>query len=450
MDPYLHYLLSSTIMENDVSLFASNLYGLPVFARVGSQDRTVSAYFMRRYSRLLSELGVDLTFDELSGKDHWWWDTSKANDGGVMFDPKVRSFFKTRLNKIPQAKEVYTITSYNPATFFGKAGVKITQLKIRFRKAEIRFTKNNKHWTLNTKNVARFQFYELPLNASVPLEVPSDGLTVDSTTFTSSDLRDIHSSDVNFVFQSNKWTIERDALSYQIQSRGPTNYGPARQVFSSPFIIVVPTSCGQEEKEFYLHLAVYISTSHYQSSSTYAPVIYDSDLSKEEAEKYNLILIGGPDVNLWSQQLTQLYNESVQLVLSDEKKKVTSIGVGPCMYTGNDIGLLFLFQSHKSQEKAARQHQHQKQEVRSALKYLDNQANLNMMITGTDKQAVADIVNFSFSSSPPLTRAAFTNMVPDYLVSGPEYRWKGYGGLLAAGHFDNNWKWSPSTSFSSC
>ena len=60
--------------------------------RVGAADRTVHPYFSRRMYRLLKEHHVNVSYEELTGKEHWWWDTWKTNDGGVTNDPVIRGF----------------------------------------------------------------------------------------------------------------------------------------------------------------------------------------------------------------------------------------------------------------------------------------------------------------------------------------------------------------------
>ena len=43
--------------------------------------------------RLLVENNVNSSIEELLGKQHWWWDTWKENDGGVLNDNKMRDFY---------------------------------------------------------------------------------------------------------------------------------------------------------------------------------------------------------------------------------------------------------------------------------------------------------------------------------------------------------------------
>jgi len=51
------------------------MQGLSVMIRVGANDRTVHPFFARRMYRLLMEEGINVTYSELPGKEHWWWDT---------------------------------------------------------------------------------------------------------------------------------------------------------------------------------------------------------------------------------------------------------------------------------------------------------------------------------------------------------------------------------------
>ena len=62
------------------------------------------------------------------------------------------------------------------------------------------------------------------------------------------------------------------------------------------------------------------------------------------------------------------------------------------------------------------------------------------MLASNSASALRDLVGMSYSSSPPLTRAFFTNMVPDFLVTaGPRWRARGLGGLLAVGYWGPTW-----------
>lgn len=44
-------------------------------ARIGADDRTVHPFYVRRMYRLMKEIKADITYMEINGKEHWWWDT---------------------------------------------------------------------------------------------------------------------------------------------------------------------------------------------------------------------------------------------------------------------------------------------------------------------------------------------------------------------------------------
>lgn len=65
---------------------------------------------------------------------------------------------------------------------------------------------------------------------------------------------------------------------------------------------------------------------------------------------------------------------------------------------------------------------------------------LDLVVSATDADALAGLVTQTFATSQPHTRAPFSNMLPDWVVAGPEFAWKGHGGFLGAGYFNSEWE----------
>lgn len=110
-DPFAAAVLAATVASDSVDLVADNLRAVPVLALVGASDVTVHPWFTRRFGRVLRAAGVDVEVVEVPeyvqcisqcvyvhrprhavthshtpacvpcSKEHWWWDTDKANDG---------------------------------------------------------------------------------------------------------------------------------------------------------------------------------------------------------------------------------------------------------------------------------------------------------------------------------------------------------------------------------
>ena len=78
---------------------------------------------------------------------------------------------------------------------------------------------------------------------------------------------------------------------------------------------------------------------------------------------------------------------------------------------------------------------------------LNAAARLGLVLDATTPQAFRQLVRFSFSSSQALTRAAFSNLWPDYLIAGPEFATQGYGGVYAAGYWGPTWGYDARSGF---
>jgi hypothetical protein len=69
------------------------------------------------------------------------------------------------------------------------------------------------------------------------------------------------------------------------------------------------------------------------------------------------------------------------------------------------------------------------------------------LVVDGDDAGKRDAVAAGEPTIPPMARSPFSNTLPDYVVTGPEFAAKGYGGLLAAGFFDYRWRVAPGASF---
>ena len=64
---------------------------------------------------------------------------------------------------------------------------------------------------------------------------------------------------------------------------------------------------------------------------------------------------------------------------------------------------------------------------------------LALIISGNSIEGIRDAVHLATPTIPPMTRSPFSNMVPDYVITGPSFRARGPGGYLCAGFWDNRW-----------
>ncbi|XP_064622460.1 uncharacterized protein LOC135484731 [Lineus longissimus] len=411
-DPAVKTILEACITENDADRHVSNIQDVPVLLRIGAKDRTVHPYFVRRMYRILNEYKVNVTYTELAGKEHWWWDTWQTNDGGAVNDPKLRDFTlgvvrlhrehqkldtESKYSKAANEDKSFTLSVINPAFGGSLNGLKILQQTTPFRISTIKGVLRVHDASLETANVARFSIGGSSVR---PLSWKQLKLTIDG--------QDIewHESDGTdeFCLKSGKWTLcILDDLKHE---RGPSNLGPARRVAEQPFLIVIGTK-GSEMKTAIFESALYIANLFHLTSDALAPIVKDTDITEDIKAKYNLILLGGPEENHWSAE----YISKVPISI----KK--GFQLGSCSFSDQRSGAMFLAPN--------------------------GQTNLAMVLMGLSVQGFRDVVTLASPTIPPMTRSPFSNLIPDFAITGPEFKAKGPGGYSCVGFWGNRWELRP-------
>lgn len=440
--PEVKAILEACIAENDADKHVSNLHGIPVMIRIGAADRTVHPYFTRRMFRLLQEQRTNVTYSEIADKEHWWWDTYNTNDGGVVNDPVMRRFAVNHAlssgkplklpatctqtasgghcgesdssEKYKLPKETtdrnnagdgkFTLTVYNPVSNTGLRGVCIMQQIVPFHQSAVDIHFSANQVVMTTKNVARLCLKE---SAVSPVNWRQRSVHIDGTQVTVEEGQ----GDGKYCpialcrLGSSTWGACQDDVFESETSRGPANLGPARRIAEAPFLIIT----GSSSKHTYIteslrQFAVYIANLYFLTSDAWAPILSDLDLDEETAKQFNLILVGSPEENSWVER----YHQKVPL-----KYQEKSLTLGHCLFSSPQTGALFLAPHSGSR--------------------------LALIISGNSIEGIRDAVHLATPTIPPMTRSPFSNMVPDYVITGPSFRARGPGGYLCAGFWDNRW-----------
>lgn len=406
--------------ENDVDKLVSNLKGIPVFARIGASDRTVHPFFVRRMYRLLKEEGVNVTYRELKDKEHWWWDTWKTNDGGVVNDPEVRKFMNYYaestivtentcpadgtecdespgdalwFNRILSDLKSYTFTVLNPVYHGYVHGFKVIQQIIPLRRSTIQMTFDKNLVKVRTTNVLTLSI-DLPQELSVQVD-DADTLSL------------INYSDPVSICRKpgmvSSWVVcDSDGID-----RTWITYGPARRVAEQPFLIVAGTQ-KESTRARLLQLSTYLSNLFVLTSDTVARIVEDVSLNKEEVQGHNLILIGNEKENSWTKNF-----------LKGIPVKVTTSGfqLNSCSFHDEDVGMLSLAPN--------------------------GEKHLVLILMGSSISALETLIQLATPTIPPMTRSPFSNMIPDFIITGHNVKLLGPGGYECAGFWGNNWEFRP-------
>eukprot|EP00928_Gymnodinium_smaydae_P032630 TRINITY_DN23578_c0_g1_i1.p1 TRINITY_DN23578_c0_g1~~TRINITY_DN23578_c0_g1_i1.p1 ORF type:complete len:675 (-),score=77.45 TRINITY_DN23578_c0_g1_i1:91-2079(-) len=442
LDKVLLGLLHASIAENENSLFASNLRGMPALVRVGSRDRAVQPWFGRRMARHLREEGVNVTMQEFD-QEHWWWDTKQANDGGVMHDQDMRSWTeKAAALEMPTLNEIVAerdlVVAAAGPEYTGRFGLRILQRRSPASRAFLRVRASPIGFTVKTANVQRFTVEansiaataftngvvvvdgtHIPVDPSKSTEFCKTGGWSLNTADDGSCAADASDGTCSRGRYSTTWSICTHPLGPASSHRTLAMQGPIRKVFAAPWVVVVPDDALPME----ISLATYFATGHLVAVDTSSQVLTVSQATSVRS-KYRFVWLGRAD----RFPAAAASNWPVRIV-SDGGTQVgaTKLAVGPCL-VGEGHGAAFLAPGDAS----------------------DGSSILDLVVTATDMKALADLISFSFATNQPHTRAPMSNMLPDFMISGPDFRWKGYGGIVAAGYWDEEWRVAPDSAYFQC
>ncbi|KAJ3076034.1 hypothetical protein HDU98_005983 [Podochytrium sp. JEL0797] len=411
-DPIFRAIMESSIAENDIDMYAANMAGIPILARTGGSDDNVPPINTRRIVRLVNEWNRDpnsVNLSEVHGQGHWF--TGIMNDDvlGTFLDQHLDPAKNPGLSR-PRLPKAFTISTLNPGSTGSKGGIKILQLEVPFRLAQIRVHREGNHWILNTINVRRFGFLQ-------DERAQIDSWEIDGMVF--NEPPKIGPSYLRMDGEK-EWKLVPDLL-WISEERYWSTYGPAAQILNHPFLIVIPSNPTTISHEVYHRNAQLIATSWYLYGRGGTQIIRDIDVRDGIAAKYHLIVLGGPKDNLFTRRREKEGGAEGNAKLV---KFLESGGfqIESKKYEAPGTGMLFLAPS-------------------------PTRTLMGMYITGIDelgfKRAVWTI---------PFRTGL---MVPDYLVVGDEYGdpatgWtagdgnpyggagtKGTGGIFAAGYWSN-------------
>jgi len=305
------------------------------------------------------------------------------------------------------------VTCINPKSCGSRGGLQIIQVHFPFRVAKIHVSRgSNGYWTLTTENVRRFGLVQWS-----EMENPAT-LTIDSSQFKNSDVSKAYLPNHFFCTQQYncQWELITDG-SWILTERNPNTYGPFEQIFLNKIHIVYGTSGPSTTSQAYLAAASFITHNWYYQgrgvSFIFSDTEYQSGLLTLEKEAANVILLGDITTNT----LTKLWASNLSVAVQwDTTGKTSTFALGPRSFTQPSQGIVYL-----------------------APHPYGSDSRLVGVVAGTDLNG--------FYKAISLLPYKSAMLLPDFAVVGPQVGWKGEGGFLAAGYWDNTWQYTSSNAF---
>ena len=191
---------------------------------------------------------------------------------------------------LPNFIDTLTLTTDNPAIHGVKGGIRIFQLIIPYRIAKITVKREGTSLIIYSSNVRRFGFVE-DIRNSLITSWSIDGILFDTTP--------VDHGLTYLQIAANEWTQESDML-WIGRERHPGTYGPISMILRNRFIVVIPSNPVTVDSRFYAQAARELADSFYIFYRGAVEILRDVDVFDGITARYNLIVLGGPEDNLYT------------------------------------------------------------------------------------------------------------------------------------------------------
>ncbi|ELU12464.1 hypothetical protein CAPTEDRAFT_191936 [Capitella teleta] len=411
VDPRLKAILESCVSENEVDRHVSNLKGIPVLARIGTDDRTVHPYFVRRMYRLLKEHEVDVSFVEVPDKEHWWTE----NDGGCVNDQSIRDFIAFHVmqqqqctrdgcvseekSKYTEGKERFTLTSMNPASMSSMRGLLINRQIVPMTTSTVRVTVDSSSIEIKTRNVKEFRFSVSELR---PLHWCKYNIQINGQTLSNEECSEVIALDyLCFTLDESVWKLI-DCFARHIQDQ---QVKLMRSRFISRYVQTKYLDLVYVLEPF----AVYLANLFFLTSDAYVRIGFNEEVKDVD----NVIYIGHSTFTREFKVLFGLFeNERMGVLLFDSLQHRLRISadtpaglhkVLSGLSENEQMGVLLFDRWHR------------------------------LHISSDTPAGMRDIISLAAPTIPPMTRSPFSNLVPNFVFTGPDFGRLGPAGYLCAG-----------------
>ncbi|RKY83754.1 hypothetical protein DRQ11_12575 [candidate division KSB1 bacterium] len=386
--PQMLAIRDAVLQEERASVFVENAQNLPVYILQGSEDDEVPPTHARHLFGLLKRLGYEVVYNEVPGKGHWWNVDSLPGGTSCVDHPALMEFLrKHKLNSAPR-RVVFKTTdlSVNNRLYW----VQIDRLQKLYQEAVVTAEINNEHEIeISLQNVAQVQF--LPEALTRLIQPGKLRLIVNKQVLTTRWQRE---NRIVLSLHNDRYRL--GTLKQGKLTKTPALYGPLRQAYFTPFVFVYGT---KEDANQHLHAARILAEEWWWRGNGFVTILADTQVTSEIIQKYNLILFGGPRSNF----LTQRLQDYLPIKISNE-----GVTLGAFPIPGSDLAVKFIYPNPLNPNK--------------------------FVVVNAGTSPLASCLSERLSLF--YTGVGF----PDFMIFDLSFKEKGWGSMIAAGFFDQNWQ----------
>jgi pimeloyl-ACP methyl ester carboxylesterase len=376
-----------SLREDFVPNFVENALNLPIFISQGGNDDNVPPIHGRLFASLLEELGYEYRYKEIPGKGHWY-DLDDPDTTVCVDDPELMEFLKAKKrNLFP--KHVIFKTS-NLGQSHRSYWVEIIRQEKPFFESRIEAEVKGRRIEVSTRNVGEFALHaSRDLLSDRVVSFVVDGEEIDYQ------LRE--SEKVHFRKGEKEFRLGK--AKHRRLGKSPELYGPIKQAYFSPFVLVYGTKGDSLATEITLHQARLEATRWWRRANGFAEILPDTEVTSETMERFNLILFGGPEEN----SVTAKLNGRLPIRIEGQK-----IILGKKEIVGDGLAAKFIYPNPLNPERFVCVHEG----------------------VGPDGLKLSTLFTALYSGAG----------LPDFMIFDETVKLEGWGGVVCAGFFDSDWQ----------
>jgi dienelactone hydrolase len=376
-----------SLREDFVPNFVENALNLPIFILQGGSDDNVPPVHARLFASLLEKLGYEYHYKEIPGKGHWF-ELDTVSHILCVDDPEIMFFFKEKQRELFPKHVIFKTANIGQS--YKSYWVEISAQERPFFESRIEAVVKENLIEIKTQNIRQFS-----------LSLSKELLPYSNITFL------IDGVKISYNFKaSEKLTFLKKGDRFQMGKikpsqlrKSPEFYGPIKQAYFSPFVLVYGTKGDSITTEITLHQARLEAYRWWRVANGFTEIFPDTEVTKEVMENYDLILFGGAEEN----SVTAKLSKNLPIKIKDQKVFLGRKGI-----SGNGLAIEYIYPNPANPKKFIFVHQG----------------------IGIDGLKLSTFFNPIYSGAG----------LPDFIIFDDEVKYKGWGGVRSAGFFDSDWQ----------
>lgn len=400
--PDLLAIREKVLKEDNPLNFLANARNLPIYILQGSNDDNVPAIHARLFAKYLEAetcfRKAEFIYKEVAGVGHWWDNDTIPGTACVDY-PDLMDFLKSKTRN-PYPLHIHFKTT-NLAQNNQHYWLTIDQLKKLYEEAIIDVQILERKIMIKTSNIQKFT---LNLNFNL---IPQGKIQII-----------VNNQKISYEIRSPRTTISliedtkgKWHITEMRKAKGEkwyNSYGPIKQAYFSPFVLVYGTKGDSAVTDLLLHQARLQALIWWLRANGYVDILPDTEVTQSTIDNYNLILFGNEKTN----SIIARIQNKLPIKISERQVELNIVGRGQkglkTQRLYGDLGVILVYPNPLKPDK------------------------LILIYAGTSEegQKISSRFQTLYSGAG----------LPDFLIFDETVKEKGFSGIKAGGFFSNRWQ----------